>query len=292
MVFPESARLLVDDCFVAEQLHYRRPKSPHDDLLLLPPIEAVEDVPAEVLLVSRFGEGTWGHWLGELLPKVAVCEARFPGRFMYAVPARTGKEELVGRRQSESLSYYGVERSRLLCLDNRKTYRFANLHAVTEVFQVGFHPAVLDIMRRPIKAKSNGAPHRIALFRGDNKRRMISNLEQTRASLVSRGFHLVDIALASFSEQVGLFAGASTLFSALGSSLAGLLYSPSGVNVIAASPDGFQDRFFATLVRQLPSGRFHSVIGPITLENTHLPRDSAFGRSDYRARTCLDVAIG
>ena len=292
LVFPESARLLVGDCFVAEQLHYRRPNLPNDNLLLIPPVGTYEDVADEVLLVSRFGEGTWGHWLGELLPKVAVCEARFPGRFVYAVPARTGKDDLIGRRQAESLSYYGVEPSRLICLDDRKTYRFARLHAVTEVFQVGFHPGVIDILRQPIALTSSDGPQRVALFRGDNKRRMISNIEQTRALLIRRGFSLVDVALASFPQQVELLARASTIFSVLGSSLTGLLYAPSGVNVVAASPEGFRDRFFAAMVRQLPEGRFHSVIGPITLEDTRLPRDSAFDVPMIELERALDAADG
>jgi hypothetical protein len=38
------------------------------------------------VLVSRFGYMTWGHWLGELLPRAALTEARFPGEFTYVVP--------------------------------------------------------------------------------------------------------------------------------------------------------------------------------------------------------------
>ena len=38
------------------------------------------------MIVARYGFGTWGHWIGELLPKIVTVEAAFPGRFSFAIP--------------------------------------------------------------------------------------------------------------------------------------------------------------------------------------------------------------
>ena len=40
------------------------------------------------MLVARFGDTTWGHWLLEMLPKIVIAETAFPGRFRYVVPSR------------------------------------------------------------------------------------------------------------------------------------------------------------------------------------------------------------
>lgn len=56
---------------------------PNETAFLSAP-EAV-DVDHECVLLVRFGHGTWGHWLGELLPLAVLTEQRFPGRFRYAV---------------------------------------------------------------------------------------------------------------------------------------------------------------------------------------------------------------
>ena len=45
-----------------------------------------EEIGGEVLIVARYGFWTWGHWLGELLPKMVMVEAAFPGRFRFIVP--------------------------------------------------------------------------------------------------------------------------------------------------------------------------------------------------------------
>ncbi len=45
-----------------------------------------EEIGGEVVIVARYGSWTWGHWLGELLPKLVMVEAAFPGRFRFIVP--------------------------------------------------------------------------------------------------------------------------------------------------------------------------------------------------------------
>src|ERR1700733_1172336 len=40
------------------------------------------------ILVARYGDTTWGHWLLEMLPKIVIAEAMFPSRFRFVVPSR------------------------------------------------------------------------------------------------------------------------------------------------------------------------------------------------------------
>jgi hypothetical protein len=276
MVLGQSWRLMVGGVWAAEQLHYRPPALPRPEVLAVPHAKPCEAVSDEVILVARFGDGTWGHWVGELLPKVALAERHFPGRFRYAVPKWAYRSDPLGRRMAESLAFYGVPESRILLLENGRDYCFGQLHAITPVWQGrAMHPCVLQVMRDALPREPLGA-RRVALLRGDNTRRQIGNIEAVRAVLDRHGFACIDIAFASFAEQVGIFAAARTIFSILGSSLTGLLYAPDGVGVVAVSPEGFTDRFFSGMLQQKRSARFFSVAGPICDLDSRMRRDSGF----------------
>ena len=232
----------------------------------------------EVMLVARYGERTWGHWLGELLPKVAVCEHHFPGRFRYAVQSDCLGGDIVGQRLAESLMAYGVGPDRLLPVSDG-TYRFERLWALTPVWTDRMmHPDVMSRMRGIAPEPGPSGSHaetRIALFRGDNDRRQIVNSAEVIACLRRHGFDIVDIATRPFAEQVALFASATTIFSILGSGLAGLIYARLGVHVMSAAPEEFGDRFFYAMM-QAKSARYADLRGPVAGAPLPLYRDSPF----------------
>ncbi len=234
----------------------------------------------DILLIARFGLRTWGHWMGELLPKIVVCERRQPGRFTYALPGAAFDREqggLLAMRLAESLSAYGIGMSRVLMLDER-AYRFARLFAVTSVWTDRMmHPAVLADMRERTEPGGDGhsGSRQVALLRGDNDRRQIANAVEVKACLTARGFDVLDIAEQDFSAQLAIFRSARTIFSILGSSLSGLIYAREGVEVIAAAPDRFADRFFYALM-QARKARYAEVRGPVAGEPHKIYRDSSF----------------
>ena len=71
-------------------------------------------VSGDAMLIARYGEGTWGHWLGELLPKIAVCERVAPRRFKYVMADYVLLDPVLGPRIRESCAAYGVSESRFI----------------------------------------------------------------------------------------------------------------------------------------------------------------------------------
>lgn len=234
-------------------------------------------VSGDVLLVARYGERTWGHWIGELLPKVVLAEQIFPGRFTYAVPnAAFGPHGagLFGVRAMESLAAYGVTRERLMLVREDRSYGFDSLYAISPVWSdYMMHPAAREALRAlDVPA---GPDQRLALLRGDNSRRELVNQPETLELLAALDFTHIDIGLLPFREQVAAMRGAGAVFSILGSSLSGLIYAPDGVQVISVGPQGFVDRFFYSMMQQAKGG-YAEIVGPIIERDERHLRDSSF----------------
>jgi capsular polysaccharide biosynthesis protein len=289
MALPEGAMvhgqaqflLSVGDLLVEEQIppHWRA-----DSGGTLPPRRALaelNDVDGDVMLIARFGCRTWGHWLGELLPKIAVCEWHFPNRYFYALPQEAidiEKSGVIARRIRESLAAYGVPMGRVLPLSG-KPYRFSRLFAMTGVWTDRMmHPQVMATMQETVRlphAVTSAVQPRVALLRGDNDRRQMTNADAVKACLRARDFAILDIAELSFTDQVRVFMKARQIFSILGSSLSGLIFAEEGVDVTAVAPARFADRFFYALM-QAKGARYAEVRGPVVGEPLPMYRDSAF----------------
>ena len=77
------------------------------------------DVGQPCLLLARYGENTWGHWVTEMLVKAVIAERLLPGRFFYAVPWWTtepGAANGLADAVLGSLAAYGIEPQRLVRL--------------------------------------------------------------------------------------------------------------------------------------------------------------------------------
>lgn len=256
----------------------------HDGIAAFPAwgqCAAAVEIDCEAVLIARHGERTWGHWLDELLPKAAVCERWYPGRFFYVVPdVSLDERTLFGWRAMESLYAYGVPPERIIRIRDDVCYRFSRLHVMSSIWSdMMMHPRVAHLMREVrIAEANNGAPvpgDKFALLRGDNRRRGIANHAPLRSLLRDAGFTRVDIGFLPFAAQVRLFRQARTIFSVLGSSLAGLVYSTPSSHVLAVAPEMFSDRFFYALM-QLSFLRYAEIKGPVAGEDPHLYRDSSF----------------
>jgi capsular polysaccharide biosynthesis protein len=248
----------------------------------------------ECLLVARFGEGTWGHWLGEILPRAAIAEEFFPGRFSYAVPGWTMKG---GTKSTflQSLAAYGISESRLIKLMSPNCYRFRSLSTITPVrSDRAMHPQVMELMRTnvavPLDAADCDLPSKLALMRKDVGRRAISNFEDVEKVLKATGFYLTEASEHSFGRQVSLFRSARDVFCVLGSGLTNVIFSPEYVNVIAPAPEAWGDAFFYSLV-QARNGKFADIRGPCTEidQNPNQKRESKFSVPIDQLEAVLDL---
>jgi hypothetical protein len=233
-------------------------------------------------LLARFGEGTWGHWLGEILPRATLAEHFFPGKFAYVVPAWTTTAGSTKFADSvlESLRAYGIGEDRIYRLIEDTGYRFRSLSTVTSVrADRAMHPEALELMRTNVvlvpESFTGYFPARMAMLRKAVKRRGVANALAVEQLLNQLGFFCLEIEDYSFSAQVALFRAATTVLCVLGSGLTGLIYSPDHVNVVAPAPENWGDSFFYPLVQQR-AGKFIDIRGPIEGLDPVLRRDSTF----------------
>ncbi|WP_341675860.1 glycosyltransferase family 61 protein [Niveibacterium sp. SC-1] len=239
----------------------------------------VEHISGECLLVARFGIQTWGHWLGEMLPKLVVAERCFPGRFRYVLhrsvfssPGRRSIWSSIG----ESLQAYGVGRERIAPVVAEKSYSFEALFAMSPIYWEGaFHPGALDWMRADVQIRSTEFNRRCAFFRRDSNLRSLANHERLADILSACGFELCEPGLMSFPDQVRMFQSSSKVCGVLGSGLSGLIYSPAGVQVISLAPARFGDRFFHAMVQER-NGQFVDLRGETVAEGEVLGKDGSF----------------
>ena len=239
--------------------------------------ETVE-VDEPCLLVVREGISTWGHWLGELLPKAVLVEKHIPNYFKFALLDVYGDFEVGSRWRSikDSSLAYGFDDTRAIKIADDKNYRFTNLHALTPLWSHGIiNPHASAAMRGRPSSLAGPANQRSFLLRNAEDGRNIFNLSEVEAVLHRHGFITVEIGRLSFSEQADVFAGSSALAGVLGSTFTGLIYCAPGVKVVAFSPKTFGDSFFYGLTCER-QGHFVELRSDVTVPNPDYPRSSDF----------------
>lgn len=241
------------------------------------PIEEVEE---PCVLVARYGDVTWGHWLAEILPRAVIAERACPGRFRFVVPAQiTTRAESRSYADAvlESLAAYDIGEDRLIRTSWDRNYRFHQLYALDALWNVSavINPDVLGTMRDALPPPRGSWPHRLAVLRPDTKTRNISNVTEVADWLQADGFAVTDIAQLSFLDQVDAFRHGDTVFGVLGSGLVGLMYSPDAVKVVSAAPGSWADSYFYMLI-QLRQGYYADIRGSVLWDGEGLERDAPF----------------
>ncbi len=286
--------LSADGALLREQIAPYLETNPARVAELVGTTRPIVDYAEECLLLARFGLYTWGHWLGELLPKAVLVEAAYPGRFRYVVPSPVLTDptpHLPWIRIRESLLAYGIDSTRLLTIDDAQDTRFRALHIVGSVWSDHLmHPGAMQAMRErlipslaPIRSDR---PIRAALMReGDG--RAIENAEAVQALLRADGFAFYPVGRMRFWDQVRLFQSAETIFAILGSDLTGLIYAQQGVRVISVAPSIFGDRFFYAMILDR-NGHYADIRGPVGTLNTETGHRSSFTIDPAELRVALD----
>ena len=116
----------------------RFPHYHHDQMRLEDPHATSELIPIEdeCFLATRFGHGTWGHWLGEIFPLVAVAERMYPGQFRYATTFYGAETAWYGSRVVECFAAYGIQESRLFRLVQNRSYVFSCAYTILRRGQI------------------------------------------------------------------------------------------------------------------------------------------------------------
>jgi hypothetical protein len=207
------------------------------------------DVPGSAVLIARYGVRTWGHWLGELLPKMVCVEAAFPGKHRYILPASIFSQMEL-RSLLESIWYNGIDLARIVPVQPNTVYCFSSLLAVSPVWTNNkIHPGVVEQMRLRTHPFRGSMPKKVAFLRTESRTRNVANLAGIIDELRERDFAMVEIGGMSFADQTAIFSAADCVVSVLGSGLTGLIYSPFGLHVLTLAPAKWSDLFFFALMQ-------------------------------------------
>jgi hypothetical protein len=251
---------------------------------------------ADLLLVARHGIATWGHWLGELLPKIVLAEKLHPGRFRYILPRdvlRDERPDWPWVKLRQSLAAYAVPPESIFEFGSEVDTRFDNLYAVSEIWSDHMmHPGAADWLRHAVRIGRPAAEiGRLAVARLAGSGRSLENWPEVERILAARGFTTVATGTLPFAEQVAMFQGADMVFGVLGSDLTNLIFSPRGVRVMTAAPATFGDRFFYALVLDR-DGHMADVRGPASEGSARAHFKSSFSIGLDQLRNALLVLEG
>lgn len=277
----------IGDSWIADTIpHHLR-----DRMRQTSPDASTEIIPIkdECFIATRYGHGTWGHWLGEILPLVAVAERLYPGRFRYATTYYGGETAWYGSRIVETFAAYGIAENRLFRMMQNRSYMFSAAHWITPAWSDHvMHPDVATVMRGSVRLASGVGSNRVALLSRGTRGRNVINADAITRVLHAYDYVPVDIEALSFSQQVFLFQHAESIFSVLGSGLAGLLFSPDEIKVVTIRPEQWLDRFFTGLM-QLRRGKWADISGPTSGNN---PMGDPFSVADDDVASALQAMHG
>ncbi len=225
------------------------------------PLTPIRFLSGDTVYLRQFWDGNYGHWLIELLPRIAIA-AQFCdlSQCRIVVTAKTGGMSRVYR---DSLALFGVKPGQIVSMRSRPVI-FERLHYPLPVSQ---HPWVkspraielLESLPEKLAAKRDG-PKRLYVSRNSGKSRRLANEEEILSLLRPLGFVSVDPGKLSFADQLRTFAGAELIVGNCGAGLTSLVFSPRGVGVFALTTPFMQDDFFWDLT-DLKQGRFFSLHG-------------------------------
>jgi len=234
----------------------------------------------EVLIVARYGIYTWGHWLGELLPRMVLAEAAYPARFRYVLPRSVLTDTNPDRpwmRIRESIEAYGIDASRIFVIDSNRSYRFPNAFLIPGVWSDRMiHPSATDMMRRNIRPGPRSArPEKLYVRRVQSYGRRLENGSEIERIAIGNGYLAATTGTLHFASQVSMFSRAKQVAGVLGSDLTNLIYAPEGVRVVTMAPPNFGDWFFYALILDR-KGWMVDLRGPATGQAEKIHHKRAF----------------
>ncbi len=192
-------------------------------------------VPGIVACVTSPGYKIYGHWLAEILPRLAVLEAAGARleKLVFPVAADTPKYGL------ELLHLCGVPKNRILTYGADEVLQPDELLVPTLMHNgVRYAPLLADaaaLFKRGVEKAghslaSSSAPSRIYLARAGGNRRLM-NRETLQAMAEEAGFTCVQPEKMSLPDQMAMFACAREIAGEYGSAFHTALFSPPGTIV-------------------------------------------------------------
>lgn len=178
-----------------------------------------------VLTLASPGGQTFGHWLFDVLPRLAILEKAglsfedFDGFFL---------SETRKKFQSETLEMLGIPREKWISASDTIHVQAETLIATSPVGRSGNYPKwVVDWLREkflPLAQPVPSVSRRILISRGKAPGRRIANEDALAAALEPDGFQRILIEDYTFAEQISIMANADFVIGPMGSSTSAAVF--------------------------------------------------------------------
>ncbi len=212
-------------------------------------------VAGKVAWVTSPGYKSYGNWLTDILPRLAVLEASGTplARPSFAVPADTPQFGL------ELLHLCGVPKSRLIVYGEEEVLKPDELLVPTLMHNgVRYAPLLAEavaLFRRNVEKaghslSSSSAPSRLYLARAGGNRRPV-NRDALRAKAEAAGFTCVQPEKLSLPEQMAMFACAREIVGEYGSAFHTAMFSPSDTIVCGLRAGQLNPGFLQTAIGEV-----------------------------------------
>ena len=214
------------------------------------------------VLLRKYGDGNFGHWLIELCTRVLEFRKAYPSDdWKVAIPHYP-----LGRRdlRLRTLKWLGIGQDRVVWIKNGTT-RFRDLAFITSnsVHSHSHDPKGVRFVRdAALNAVGEvGKGRRLFLGRSGAKTRELLNEAEVLEICARYGFESMRPETLSIDDQVRLFASAECIVGVSGAALTNILFAPQSCKILSLNPNQGPEYFFwdiANIVGQ----EFSYIFGP------------------------------
>jgi capsular polysaccharide biosynthesis protein len=239
------------------------------------------------VFLRHLNDNNYGHWITEVLPKVAIVADHFDIRRLKFIVTRhrfLRPSWPMRKIYLDTLAALGVKRNQIVSM-SREAVEVERLlyplpmaeHPMTKA------PRTIEILEgiRDRLITRGDAPRRLYVSRAKARTRRLLNEAQILRSLRDFGVTTVYPERLSFAGQVRLFAQAELVIGNCGANLTNAVFSPRGVKIFALTTEMMKDDFFWDLAN-LKAGKYFSLHGKAVAANPDIGSDFEINPVQFR----------
>ncbi len=203
---------------------------------------SIPEISTSCLLMRKRGDSNYGHWLVEVMPKLALARSQCHISGL-AIPLVTGP---INDVVSDSLALADrIGTTPRFALDSTHATFFKELVIVSGATEHGCYMSPLVVAEVEGLASGILGSGRKRLFvsrRG--ALRNLANEDAVEEALRADGFHIIHPGTMALREQIGIFRNAEVIVGVMGAGMTSISFSKMGAKVINLSPATMPDTFF------------------------------------------------
>ncbi|WP_296710195.1 glycosyltransferase 61 family protein [Rhodoblastus sp.] len=209
------------------------------------PLTRMRRLSGDFIYLRQSGDGDYGHWLLDVLPRVAIA-AQFCDLSQFSI-VLSGQPQAMEQILRDSLALFGVAPGRIVALGEAPVFLQRAVYPLPRERGALVSPQALEVLES-LPARLAGAPDAPKRVYVAGEAEGPANEAALMELLQPLGFVAVDPSGMTFAEQIRAFSRAEIIVGASGSGLANMAVAPRGVQAIVLTRPGTEGDHFRALV--------------------------------------------